>query len=380
MAATSLRAALLFVALALTVTGCNRNSSFDLWPMLTGEPKAQPAAATDQQMQTANQSAAVATAPLAPASNAYPPPSSGTFVGQKADQLRGDLQRLQAQLADHQGQLQQIRDDAVQNGQRYYTNVAAINARLQVGTTRGNPNLIKQWNDAQADLDRINDDVGRLNNLATLIGSDSALASYILESTRSAFSISGAVDEDHRALTVLEDDTNRATVQVDRLLNDVSDDISRQTAYVNSERRNMTTQSVAINNGELFGGSLANRSFAGPGVMASAASVPPVAGAARGRPLVVIKFDRPTVSFQQPLYNAVSQALDRRPDATFEIVAVTPNRGNAGQVALASNASRRNAEAVYRSLTDMGLAANRVTLSATTSSSAENNEVQVFVR
>lgn len=382
MAATPLRAAL-FVALALTVTGCNRNSSFDLWPMLTGESKrdTKPAVAADQTPQTAGQQgAAVSMAPLAPASSAYPTQSSGTFVGQKVDQLRGDLQRLQAQLATHQSQLQQIRDDAVQNGQRYYTNVAAINARLQVGTTRGNPNLIHQWNDAQGDLDRINDDVGRLNNLATLIGSDSALASYILESTRSAFSISGAVDEDHRALTVLEDDTNRATVQVDRLLNDVSDDISRQTAYVNSERRNLTTQSVAINNGELFGGSLANRAFAGSGVVASAAGAPPVSGAARGRPLVVIKFDRPTVNFQQPLYNAVSQALDRRPDATFEIVAVTPSRGNAGQVALASNASRRNAEAVYRSLTDMGLAANRVTLSATTSSSAENNEVQVFVR
>src|SRR5579872_4763830 len=84
MAATPLRAALLFVALALTVTGCNRSSNFDLWPMLTGEPRAKPAVATDQPMQTASQSAAVATAPLDPASSAYPPPSSGTFVGQKA--------------------------------------------------------------------------------------------------------------------------------------------------------------------------------------------------------------------------------------------------------------------------------------------------------
>ncbi len=379
MAATPLRAALLL--LALTATGCNRNSTLDLWPMLTGEPRAKPAAAApepQQAQQPMRQNAAVAVAPLASTSTSYPAASSGTFVGQKADQLRGDLQRLQSQLADHQGQLQQIRDDAVQNGQRYYTSMAAINARLQVGTTPGNPNLIQQWNDAQASLDRIADDIGRMNNVSTLIGGDSALAAYILESTRAAFSISGAVDEDHRALTVLEDDTNRTTVQIDRLLTDVTDDVSRQTAYVNSERRNLTTQSVAIKNGELYGGSLANRAFAGS-VIASAGG-PPMAAAARGRPLVVIKFDRPTVAFQQPLYNAVSQALDRRPDATFEIVAVTPNRGNAGQVALSSNASRRNAEAVYRALTDMGLAANRVSLSATTSGTAENSEVQVFVR
>jgi hypothetical protein len=199
----------------------------------------------------------------------------------------------------------------------------------------------------------------------------------MLESTRAAFSISGALDEDHRALTMVEDDTNRTTVMIDRLLNEVSDDISRQTAYVNSERRNLTTLAVAIKNGQLFGTSLANRGF-GPAPAAIAGA--PVSSLARGRPLVVIKFDRPTVAYQQPLYNAVSQALDRRPDATFEIVAVTPSRGNAGQVALASTASRRNAEAVYRSLADMGLAANRISLSATTSATADTNEVQVFVR
>jgi hypothetical protein len=376
MAATSLRAVLLLIVLALP--GCSKS---DMWPMLTGEPRRsdQPAASSAP---PAIASADVTSAPLPAASGsaaAYAAPASGTFVGQQVQQLRGDLQRLQTQVAEHQAQLQQIRDDALQNGQRYYTSVAAINARLQIGTTPGNPNLVQQFNDAQVNLDRIGDDVGRLNNLASLVGADSTLAAYILNTAGNAFSISGAVDEDHRALIQLQDDTNRATVQVDRLLNDISDDISRQTAYVNNERRNLTTQSVAIKNGELFGSSLANRSFAGSSVMASAGA--PQSGLARGgRPLVVIKFDRQNVAYQQPLYTAVSQALDRRPDAMFEIVAVTPNRGNAGQVALASTAARRNAEAVYRSLTDMGLPANKVTLSATTSGSAENNEVQIFVR
>jgi hypothetical protein len=377
MAATPLRAALLLVALALSVAGCSRS---DAWPMLTGEPRHSDQSSASTSTQTTD----VTSAPL-PASGgnyagtaSYTGASTGTFVGQQVQALRGDLQRLQTQVAEHQAQLQQIRDDALQNGQRYYTSIAAINARLQIGTTPGNPNLVQQWNDAQSNLDRIADDVGHLNNLASLVGGDSTLAAYILNTANAAFSISGAVDEDHRALIQLQDDTNRATVQVDRLLNDISDDISRQTGYVNNERRNLTTQSVAIKNGELFGGSLANRSFGGSSMVASAAV--PQSGLARGRPLVVIKFDRQNVAFQQPLYSAVSQALDRRPDATFEIVAVTPNRGNAGQVALASTAARRNAEAVYRSLTDMGLPANKVTLSATTSGSAENNEVQVFVR
>jgi hypothetical protein len=371
MTATPLRAAL--VLAILVMAGCSRS---EVWPVLTGEPqRANPAPASSQAITP------VSMAPLGSAGGSvYQAQATGTFVGQKAEQLRTDLARLQGSVADHQSQLRQVREDALQNGQRYYTNVAAVNARLQIGTTPGNPNLVQQWNEAQANLDRIADDVTRLNNLANLVAGDSALAAYILESTRAAFTITGAVDEDHRALIVLEDDTNRTTVLVDRLLNDISDDVSRQTAYVNNERRNLTTQSVAIKNGELYGAALAARSFGATGVISAPGGVAPVSSLARGRPLVVIKFDRANVAYQQPLYTAVSQALDRRPDASFEIVAVSPNRGNVGQAALASGAARRNAESVYRSLTDMGLPPARVSLSATSSGAADNNEVHVFVR
>jgi hypothetical protein len=382
MTATLLRAthrhAMLALAL-LAVAACSRSEA---WPVLTGEPRREAPAQTSQM---APQTDNVTMAPL-PGSSAGAfgsGQSSGTYVGQKVDQLRTDLVRLQSSVADHQAQLRQVRDDALQNGQRYYGNMAAINARLQIGTTPGNPNLVAQWNEAQANLDRIGDDVTRLNNLANLVAGDSALAAYILESTRAAFTITGAVDEDHRALVVLEDDTNRTTVLVDRLLNDISDDVSRQTAYVNNERRNLTTQSVAIKNGELYGAALAARSFGATGVVgapgAAQASLP-MSSLARGRPLVVIKFDRANVAFQQPLYTAVSQALDRAPNASFEIVAVSPNRGNVGQAALASGAARGNAESVYRAMTDMGLPPARVSLSATSSAGADANEVHVFVR
>jgi hypothetical protein len=47
---------------------------------------------------------------------------------------------------------------------------------------------------------------------------------------------------------------------------------------------------------------------------------------------------------------------------------------------LATNASRRNAEGVLRSLTNMGLPADRVSLSATSSPSANVAEVHVYIR
>src|SRR6185312_16743725 len=113
------------------------------------------------------------------------------------------------------------------------------------------------------------------------------------------YGLQGAVDEDHRQLGLLESDVNRTVVLIDRLLNAISDDITRQTAYVNNERSNLVTLSLAIKNGELYGQSLSNRAFAtaAPPAM-PAGRGRPVTGAAERRPLVVIRFDRPNVEYE----------------------------------------------------------------------------------
>ena len=76
----------------------------------------------------------------------------------------------------------------------------------------------------------------------------------------------------------------------------------------------------------------------------------------------------------------MSAALQRKPTADFDLVAVAPTKGNAAQTALAMNESKRNADAVMRSLANMGLPAARVTLSATTSKVADTSEVHIYVR
>jgi hypothetical protein len=301
---------------------------------------------------------------------------TGTYVGQKVVSLRGDLQRLQTNINQHNQQLQGSRTQMASDAAAYYNLVAAINSHLQVGTTPGNPQLLAQWNQAQASLDRLSADIAQLNSISNAAASDSALAAYILESVRAAYSLQGAVDEDHRQLNILENDANRTVVLIDKLLNDLSGDIGRQTAYVAGERRNLMTLSLAIKNGELYGQSLANSAFS-TAAPQQLASTRPVAG---GEPLMVIRFDRPNVAYDQALYSTVSQALQRRPSATFSVVAVSPSAGTAGQVALNGENAKRNAESVVRSLTQMGLPPDRISISATTSATARSNEVQVYVR
>ncbi|MCH7542332.1 MAG: 3'-5' exonuclease, partial [Proteobacteria bacterium] len=187
---------------------------------------------------------------------------TGTLVGRKVGQLRGDLIQMQGSITRHNTRLQRVRNLTVQNSQRYHGTVAAINSRLQVGTTPGNPVLVSQWNAAQVQLDQISGDIARMNTLANGVASDSAMAGYLLESTRATYGLTGAVDEDHRQLAILEDEVNRTVVLIDRLLNELSEDINRQSNYIGNERKNLTTLSLAIKNGEILGTSLSIHSDA----------------------------------------------------------------------------------------------------------------------
>lgn len=305
---------------------------------------------------------------------------TGTFVGQKVAGLRNDLQQLQGNLARHNGLLQAIRNETAQDSQRYHGTVAAINTRLQVGTTPGNPVLMQQWNSAQGELDRISEDVLKMNRLANEVAASSALSAYVLDSVRAARGLSGAVDEDHRQLRVLEDEVNRTVVLIERLLTELSSDISRQQQYVGNEKSNLNTLAVAIKNGQMYGVSLASRLTAAESAAAVAAPAQAAAVTASDRPLVVIRFDRPNVSYENALYAAIKGALDRRPTSVFDVVAVSPTSGTPGQTALGATTARRNAESVVRSLTNMGLPAGRIRLSAMTSAATNAGEVHVFVR
>lgn len=362
-----------------------------LWPSLTGEDPKGNGAQTPIAPARAEANPQPTLSPPPPPSlgrtNFVPPrvtqgAATGTYVGQRVVELRGELQRLQSQIGQQNTQLQSIRSVTIQHSQNYHQTIAAVNAKLQVGTTPGNPTLVNQWNVAQASLAQVENDIAQMNSLANAVAGTSTLSAYLLETTRAAYGLSGAIDADHRQLAVLEDEVNRTVVLIDRLLNELSEDISRQSNYLSSERTNLTTLALAIKNGELLGSSLSNRAFASAAPVASSGlpSSPLAAAGGARRPLVVIRFDRANVQFEQPLYNAVSRALQRKPNALFDLVAVAPSRGSTARVALSSSASKKNAETVLRSLADMGLPLDRVRMSALTSNTAATNEVHLYVR
>ena len=391
-----LRSTHLALVAALALSGCSYTDNVLDWatgttqPTNTSTPTSIPIAPSQGEIN----SGAVTATPLPAATAASSYTGGTTIVGTKAQSLRAELAVLQGNLGRHQQELAADRQSLAGSAQTYFTTIASINARLQAGTTPGNPQLVAQWGQAQSILDQMDGGVARLNSLSNQAASDASYGNYLLNEVRSAYNLQGGVEADRDALHQIEAQTTAALAQADQLLNGLSNEITRQGGYVTGERNNLVTLALAIQNGQLYGPSLANRNFTNTPASAPAARPAPAPRAAApapsrattapvdgdSRPLVVIRFDQANVDYEQPLYTAVSRALERKPSATFTIQAVAPNAGSAADVAVNTNASRQNAENVLRSLTNMGLPADRVSLSATMSPDISSNEVRVFVR
>ena len=329
-----------------------------------GAPPSAASAAVPQQIATGGAPVATITPVTIEGGN-----DTGTAVNKTIQSLRAQVAGLQQKIAGNSARLGDLRNQGAGAAGSYQEAKAHITTRLQVGTTRGNPELVAEWNTAQGQLDALSANVNALNALGTDVTNDSSTAHFALDQIGATFNVSGAVDEDHRQLQLLEDETSQTIVMIDRLLKEVSDGLQRQTAYVATERANLTTLASAIKSGDFYGGGVTGGLGGGGVQMASA-----------GTPLVVVKFDHPDVDYQQILYAALNQALQNRPGANFQVVAVSPTRGTAASVQIAQSTARRHAQDVMRSMTDMGVPATRLNVASTTDPSATGSEVRVFVR
>jgi hypothetical protein len=327
---------------------------------------------------------------------AYYQPTS-TIVAKKVDELKSDLSDLQSRVGNLSSQLKSMTDRSKGMSAEYNASVATINTQLQSGTTPGNPRLVEKLSIAQGNLDRLSQNVADLNAMAVEAANAASMGSFLLEACRSAYGLSGAVEEDHAELSRVEDQVNTTIVTIDRVLNEVNDDITRTAAYLSAERNNLRTLSLAVTNGDYYGRSLSGHPFASapPSTLMQQASMStagssmspmpsPAAVQAmplgQARPLVKIKFDQPNVDYEQAVYMAVSEAMQKYPNSRFELIAVNPSVGNAAQVAIESTRARRNAETVLRSLSQMGVDVGKIDLSTQASAEAKSNEVHIYIR
>jgi hypothetical protein len=370
------RLAVLSAALALL--GACENTNKGVQPSATGNPApADMASSTPAPAQPVgvirNADGSVTVPPL---DNSQPDVPTGTAVGNKVQELKSDLGQLQGTIKAQSARQQALHADIEQNAAAYQAITGAISGKLQVGTTPGNPGIVQAWQQAQQNLNAVEGDIGQMNALSNEVAGNAASVAFLQDSVRAAFGVSGAVDEDHRQLRMLQDQTAQTNVDVDRLLSQISQDVARQNEYLATERSNLTSLAGGVSRGEFLGSTLASQTVPAP----VQPTLPPGAGAASGRPLVVIRFDRPNVNYEQALYQATSKALEIRPNAAFDVVGVSPSGGTPAQNALNGDIARTNADRVVRSLMSMGLPADRVSTGQSNDAGIQAGEVRIYVR
>jgi hypothetical protein len=172
-------------------------------------------------------------------------------VRQRVQQLRADQTALANGISQQQGQLSSTRSTIASETSAYSSLTNGITSRLQSGTTPGNPELVNQWNSAQAKLDAVTMNVGMLNSLATQVTTQASVAGYLLENVRATYAVGGAVEEDHRNLRSIESETTNSMQQIDRLIADLNAEIARQNGFLARERTNLAALSYGVNLGRL---------------------------------------------------------------------------------------------------------------------------------
>ena len=351
---------------AVALGGCTYSSDA-IFPSLFGDDAA---AQTSEENNAQAAGIALGTTNFEPV-NVSEVSNTGTFVGQKVMTFRSELSQLQSSIRENNTQLQNIRKSVVNNALQYHKTIGMIEAKLQVGTTPGNPQMFEMLSIAQNNIQTMSTNSAALDQLSAKIAADTANTDYLVDAIRSAYSISGAVDEDHRQLRVLENEAGQTSILMHSLLGEVNSDITRQQQYIETASNNIAKLSDAIrvgsfgvNNVPLSRSPMSVEGLPRP----NAKAAPALAG---GKPLLAVKFSSPDVRYQEGLKQAVANAVAKKPDVIFDVVAVNSPRGNNAQ---------KYASQIFQDIIELGVSADRVNISAKIDAKVSSPAVMVFVR
>ena len=309
---------------------------------------------------------------------------SGTFVGQKINPLREDFLAVAEAFNIHRDSYEEVKSRVYGASTEFYGTIAAVNTKLQLGTTPGNPVLVRQYDQAQSELDNIEEYMREINLLNQKVNADAGVVALLKSTLNKTLRLAGAIDQDHRQLELLEDDTEKLEIDIARLINEITEEISRQAGFAKIENQNMLVMAVAIRNGEAMGTGILNRSFLAAQALAEAGAPDEQLEVPRvnitGLPLVVIRFDDPDIDYEKTLFDAIGTTVDKKAGANFGLVAVSPIGKNEGETRINSSKVKKYAERVLRSLVSFGLPSKKVALSAKTSGDVVVPEVHIYVQ
>ena len=302
-----------------------------------------------------------------------------TYVGQRILEMQEEFNKLDVDIKQGEDSFVELKFNGIKSAENYHSIVAAIAARLQIGTTPGNPILLNQYEQAQTELAEVGAQGQNLVDVGNQIALFSTRVSYLLEQARSAKKLRGAVDEDHRNLSSFQDTLKRRNVDVLRILEDLNETVRRRDIFLAAERRRLTQLANAISVGESFG--------LGLGALGSLPAINDNTNSEQGRrseninispnPIAVFRINEQD-NYEQNLFGAISATLDKAPESRFTLVAVSSSAGNPSEQAERAANARNDVSKLISSLISMGMPVDRISVSSLSVANVENTEVRLY--
>ena len=302
-----------------------------------------------------------------------------TYVGQRILEMQEEFMKLDADIKQGEDSFEELKFNGIKSAENYHSIIAAIAARLQIGTTPGNPILLNQYEQAQTELAEVGAQGQNLVDVGNQIALFSTRVSYLLEQARSAKKLRGAVDEDHRKLSSFQDTLKRRNVDVLRTLEDLNETVRRRDIFLAAERRRLTQLANAISIGESFG--------LGLGTLGSLPAINDNENSEQGKrsesisvspnPIAIFRIDEQD-NYEQNLFGAISATLDKAPQSRFTLVAVSSSAGNPSEQAERAANARNDVSRLISSLISMGMPVDRISVSSLSVANVENTEVRLY--
>jgi hypothetical protein len=300
-----------------------------------------------------------------------------TYVGQRILEMQNEFNKLDNEISEKRISFNLLKSNGIKSAENYHSIVGAIAARLQIGTTPGNPILLDQFENAQTELASVSAQGQNIVDVGNKISLLSTRVSYLLEQARAAKKLRGAVDQDHRDLSSFQDTLKRRSVDVMRSLEELNETIRRREIFLAAERRRLTLLANAISIGESFGTGLGtvkslpvsneNNSYD----QKSQSSVSP-------SPIAIFKIRSESENYHQDWFGAVSAVMEKAPKAKFTLVAVSSSAGNASKQAERAANAKLDVGKLISSLIAMGMPVDRLSVNSLSVASIENTEVRLY--
>jgi hypothetical protein len=175
-----------------------------------------------------------------------------TLVGSKVAEMKKMLQELQGKIEPVINKTRQEYESIILEANQYHKIVGDIEAKLQLGTTPANPQLVALRGEASQQLVQITHMLGKLGDLSQEFQNFSQQTQSMSSQVQQTLVLPGAVDEDHAQLILIRQELDQLNGKICQILSVMVANIWRQGQWLADEQLRFEDLSLAVESGRFM--------------------------------------------------------------------------------------------------------------------------------